>query len=118
MDHKNYLSVASPKQIAVNLGERLTEIRLSLNQTQAQVSNEAGVSRGALVRLENGQGVSMDTFIRVMTALHLQGHLENLLPNPSIRPLERVALAGRERRRARPKQESEDDGSWTWGDDQ
>lgn len=118
MDHKIDFYIASPEQIAVKLGERLAEIRLSLNQTQAQVSNEAGISRGALVRLENGQGVSMDTLIRVMTALHLQEHLENLLPNPSIRPLERVALAGGERQRARPKQKSEDDGSWSWGDEQ
>ena len=118
MDHKNEFSVASPRQIAIQLGERLAEIRLSLNQTQAQVSDEAGVSRGALVRLENGQGVSLDTLIRVMTALNLQEHLANLLPNPSIRPLERVALAGRERQRARPKQESEDDGSWSWGDEE
>ena len=118
MDHKIDFSIANPNQIAVKLGERLAEIRLSLNQTQAQVATEAGISRGSLVRLEKGQGVSMDTFIRVMTALQLQEHLENLLPNPSIRPLERVALAGRERQRARPKQASKDDNAWSWEDEQ
>ena len=60
----------------------------------------------------------MDTFIRVMMALQLTDHLAHLLPDPSIRPLDRVALAGRERQRARPRRTQKDDDLWTWGDDQ
>jgi hypothetical protein len=59
----------------------------------------------------------MDTLIRVMMALKLGEHLEHFLPDPSIRPLERVALAGRERQRARPKRHEEEGDEWAWGDD-
>jgi len=108
--------VSNSEQIASALGERLADIRLSQNRTQEQVSGEAGISRATLVRLEHGHGVSLDTFIRVMMALKLGEHIEHFLPDPSIRPLERVALAGRERQRARPKRAEETGEMWTWDD--
>lgn len=40
--------------------------------TQAQVAARAGVSRGAVVRVEAGEpGTTMDTFLRVLGALHV-----------------------------------------------
>ena len=118
MDHKIDFSVANSTHIAKALGKRLADIRLSQNRTQSQISNEAGISRGSVVRLEKGEGVSMDTLIRVMMALQLKDHLAHLLPDPSIRPLDRVALAGRERQRARPRPAQKEDDVWTWEDDQ
>ena len=118
MDHKINYSIANSTQVAKALGERVAEIRLSQNRTQAQVSTEAGISRGSLVRLEKGQGVSMDTFIRIMMALKLQDHLEFWLPNPSIRPLDRVVMAGRDRQRARPRPAPDENSLWAWGDDE
>jgi putative transcriptional regulator len=116
MSLKIKLGIANSEQIATVLGKRLADIRLSQNRTQEQVANEAGISRATLVRLEQGHGVSLDTFIRVMMALKLGEHIENFLPDPSIRPLERVALAGRERQRARPKRAEKTEEMWTWGD--
>lgn len=112
-------NVANVNQIATRLGAQLADIRLSQNRTQSQIAKEAGISRATLVRLEQGHGVSFDTFIRVMMALKLQEHLAHFLPDPSIRPLDRVALAGQERQRARPKKSRSSDESWTWpGDDE
>jgi transcriptional regulator with XRE-family HTH domain len=117
MKHKTDFNLANSEQIAASLGGQLADIRLSQNRTQQQVAGEAGVSRATLARLEQGHGVSLDTFIRVLMALKLQQHLEHFLPNPSIRPLDRVALAGRERQRARPGREDEAEETWLWGDD-
>lgn len=117
MTHKVDFNLASPDQISASLGEQLANIRLSQNRTQEQVAVEAGISRATLARLERGQGVSLDTFIRILMALKLQAHLEHFLPDYSIRPLDRVALAGRERQRARPVREGESEETWTWGDD-
>lgn len=111
-------SIANSTQIAQGLGERLADIRLSQNRTQSQVAEEAGISRATLVRLEQGHGVSLDSLIRAMIALNLREHLAQFLPNPTIRPLDRVALAGRERQRARPRRVSDQKKPWTWGDEQ
>jgi transcriptional regulator with XRE-family HTH domain len=84
--------------------------------TQAELASNAGVSTRTINRLENGEGVSLDTFIRVLKALNLQDNLKNFLPDLSVRPIERVRLGGRERKRARPIKTNRKESTWTWGD--
>ena len=109
-------AIATSDQIETALCKRLQSIRLSRNMTQQQLAEEAGVSNRTIRRLEKGQGVSLDTFIRVLTALKIQHGLESLLPDPAVRPIERVGLGTGERRRARPVPESKEPPVWSWGD--
>lgn len=61
-------------------GERVTQWRRLLGLTQQQVADRAGISRGALVRIEAGDpGPSMDTFFRVLNALHIAEALTDAL---------------------------------------
>jgi putative transcriptional regulator len=116
MSYNIEFSVATSDQIEAALCKRLESIRLSRNITQAQLAEEAGVSPRTIGRLEKGQGVSVDTFIRVMMALGVQQSLEALLPDPSVRPIERVGMGARERKRARPTKYSDERPIWSWGD--
>lgn len=109
-------SLASNKQLEMVLCKRVAQIRLSRNITQKMLANEAGVTSRTIRHLENGDGVSMNTFIRVLIALGLQDNLKNLLPDPSIRPIERVESAGYERKRARPTNSEDEDTPWSWSD--
>jgi putative transcriptional regulator len=109
-------SMATSDQIEAVLCKRLESIRLSRNITQAQLAEKAGVSPRTIGRFEKGQGVSVDTFIRIMMALGIQQNLEALLPDPTVRPIERVGIGGGERKRARPAQYSDEHPTWTWGD--
>jgi transcriptional regulator with XRE-family HTH domain len=109
-------SVATSDQIEAALCKRLESIRLSRNATQIQLANEAGVSPRTIGRLEKGQGVSLVTFIRVLTALRIQQNLEALLPDPTVRPIERIDIGGGERKRARPGRSGDGPSKWTWGD--
>lgn len=109
-------SVAASDQIEAALCKRLVSIRLSRNTTQAQLAEEAGVSLRTIGRLEKGEGVSVNTLIRVMTALRIQHRLEALLPDPSVRPVERIGIGAGERKRARPTTSADDSPIWTWGD--
>lgn len=53
-------------------GERVSQWRRLIGLTQQQVADRAGVSRGAVVRVEAGDpGPSVDTFFRVLNALHI-----------------------------------------------
>jgi transcriptional regulator with XRE-family HTH domain len=108
---------ATSTQIEAALCARLADIRLARNLTQARLAAEAGVSLRTIGRLEQGEGTSLDTFLRVLIALRVQQNLAGLLPDPSVRPVERVGLGGRERRRARPRSASGSREPWTWGDE-
>lgn len=99
-----------------NLCEKLERIRLLKNITQTQLAEAAGVSRRTISRMENGQGVSLDTFIRVMLALNLADHLDALLPSSEIRPVERVNRK-RERKHASSSRSTRPTGKWEWGDE-
>ena len=116
MSYNIDFSVATSDQIEAALCKRLESIRLSRNITQAQLAEEAGVAPRTIGRLEKGQGVSMDTFIRIMMALSIQQNLEALLPDPNVRPIERVGLGAGERQRARPVKSIDELPTWSWGD--
>jgi transcriptional regulator with XRE-family HTH domain len=116
MSYNIDFSVATSDQIEAALCKRLESIRLSRNITQAQLAEEAGVSPRTIGRLEKGQGVSLDTFIRIMMALGIQQSLEALMPDPTVRPIERIGFSAGERKRARPIRSSNERPIWSWGD--
>jgi transcriptional regulator with XRE-family HTH domain len=121
-DNRQYMayiidfSIATSTQIEAALCKRLESIRLSRNITQARLAEEAGVSTRTIGRLEKGQGVSLDTFIRIMMALGIQQSLEALMPDPAVRPIERVGFSAGERKRARPIRSGDERPVWSWGD--
>jgi len=116
MSYKIDFTFATSGQIETALCERLESIRLSRNMTQRQLAEEAGVSTRTIGRLEKGEGVSLDTFIRMLTALRIQHGLASLLPDPSVRPMQRVGGEKAVRRRARPSSSAAGGLTWVWGD--
>lgn len=117
MTQKQDFSTYSSETLIEALFDRLEEIRLSRNISQADLAREAGVSRSTITRLARGENISMDSFVRIMQALDLTDNLAALLPNPKIRPVERIRLAGAERLRASSKRK-EAAAEWTWGEDE
>lgn len=116
MATKIEFDIASSQQIEATLGRQIESIRLARNLTQKQLSEQAGVGLRTQRRLEKGEGVSLDTLIRVLMALGLQSRLGELVPDSRIRPVERVSARKEERKRARPKTEKSKRGPWKWGD--
>jgi putative transcriptional regulator len=111
-------SVATSEQIERALCERVEALRLAQNRTQADLAAEAGIGVRTLRRLEKGDGVAFDTMIRVMIALGLQDQLSSFLPDPSVRPMERLGTSRQERQRARPATSRPAPAvAWTWGDE-
>ncbi len=98
-----------------DLGARLAKVRLSRNLTQARLAQEAGASLPSIKRLEAGRNSSLDTFLRVLRALNLGDRVLDILPNPGVRPIERVQHEGQERRRARTRTEAPKATDWAWG---
>lgn len=100
-----------------DLGVRLAKVRLSRNLTQARLAQEAGASLPSIKRLEAGRNSSLDTFLRVLRALNLGDRILDILPNPDVRPVERVQHEGHERRRARTQAEAPKASDWAWGEE-
>jgi len=103
------------EQIERELCSRLVNLRLSKNINQTRLAELAGLSRRTISRMENGDGVSLDTFIRVMMALGMTDHLQSLLPSADIRPIERVARK-QERKHASSPRKPPAKKDWQWGD--
>ena len=109
---------ATDDSILSELGGRLARIRLERNLTQAQLAEQAGVSKRTVERMESG-GVATQLagFIRVCRVLDIIDRLEMLVPEPVPSPVEQLKLRGRRRQRASGTREKAPSKTWHWGDD-
>ena len=101
------------------LGSRMARIRLEMNLTQAQLAQQAGVSKRTVERLESG-GVAtqLSGFIRVCRVLDLIERFESLIPEPLPSPVAQLKLRGRTRKRASaPRIANPSPEKWKWADE-
>ncbi|MEN7972915.1 MAG: helix-turn-helix domain-containing protein [Verrucomicrobiota bacterium] len=103
--------------ILVELGRRLAQRRLELQLTQADLAEQAGISKRTVERIEVGATTQMSTMIRILRALELLDRLEALVPESGPRPMDLIKLKGNARKRASGKRKSEGKGPWQWGDE-
>ena len=100
----------TPAETCVRLGQRARHARLLQNLTQAELAARAGISPGAVRKLESGGQTTLATFVRVAFALGVASDFEQLLVPQvtSIAQMERAAsAASRQRaRRAKPPAKS------------
>ncbi len=107
----------SDTTILAELGERLTQRRLELQLTQAELAEQAGVSKRTLERIEAGATTQLATLIRILRVLELLDRLDGLIPVSGPRPMDLLKLKGKERRRAPRGKKPADAEPWQWGDE-
>ena len=86
-----------------DIGRRLAQLRLSRNQLQAEIAENAGVSVRTVQNAEAGRSCSLETFIRLLRALGELDGLAGWLRDEGPGPIELADRKGRERRRASPR---------------
>lgn len=107
----------STSQIEKQLCQRLERVRLDQNISQSRLAEEAGVSRRTISRMENGEGVSLDTFVRVARALGVIDQLQSLFQLPQIRPIDRARQKSPRKKASSPRKMATDDETpWEWDD--
>lgn len=102
-----------------SLGVRSTG-RLEQNPTQAELADEAGMSKRTIERLEGGESIHTTNLVRVLRVLGLLANLNELVPTPVPSPLEVLRSKQKRRKRASGRSQQAPDtesGGWTWGDD-
>jgi len=114
MIDKMNATARSPETLTFEIGARIERLRLSRNITQAELAEDAGISERTQRRLESGAGATLDTLVRVLLALKIHQNLDLLVPDPRVRPIERVRIGGSERQRSRSKTSAKPKKQWRW----
>ena len=104
--------------ILAELGERVTRRRLDLQLTQADVAEQAGVSKRTLERIESGASAQLASMIRIFRALDLLPGLDRMLPESAPGPMDLLQRKGKVRQRASARGRSKQSGEpWSWDDE-
>ncbi len=108
----------SDEVILAEIGERITRRRLELYLTQAQLAEQAGLSKRTVERIEAGASTQMPSLIRVFRVLELLPALDRMIPEAAPRPMEILRHKGKARQRASSRQRTDrNEKEWSWDDD-
>jgi transcriptional regulator with XRE-family HTH domain len=96
-------SLAPTDEILLVLGQRIRAQRLAQELSQLELAQMAGLSLGAVRKLENSGQCSVETLVRAVQALGLVDELEDLfaLKRQSIAQMEAAEAATRRQRAPR-----------------
>lgn len=103
------------REYLIGLGERIKLYRISKGLTQQDVENKSGVSKRSISRLEQGESVQMDNFIKVLMALGLGENIDVLIPDMTKRPS--YYLEGSIKQPQRASRVKESKVKFKWGDE-
>jgi transcriptional regulator with XRE-family HTH domain len=106
------------ESILLELGARMARRRLDLQLTQAELAEQAGVSKRTVERIESGASAQLSSLVRLFRVLGLMSGLEQLLPEAGPRPMDLLRLKGKQRQRASSRSgEDLPDQTWSWDED-
>ena len=107
---------AADEAILREMGGRLSRLRLERNLTQAQLAEQAGVSKRTLERLESGSvATQVSGLLRVCRVLGVAERFDRLVPEAIASPIEQLKLQGRRRQRASTKKAATGSSKkWRW----
>ena len=92
-------------------------MRIELGLTQAELADRAGIGKRTIERIEDGCDTQLATLIRLLRVLGLSDRLDQLVPAPTITPMEMLKGQAKPPKRAKRKRVAESGKSWKWGDD-
>ena len=110
---------ATDEAVLREIGGRLSRLRLERNLTQAQLAEQAGVSKRTVERLESGSvSTQLSGLLRVCRALGVAERFDQLVPEAVASPIQQLKMHARRRRRASTKKAAADASkTWRWGDE-
>ena len=108
----------SDEVILAEFGERIARRRLDLSVTQAELAEQAGVSKRTVERIEAGSSAQISSIIRVFRVLDLLPALDRMIPEAAPRPMEMLKHKGKTRQRVSSRKDSgRTEKEWSWDDD-
>lgn len=113
----NIESLMSDNAILAEVGRRLGRRRVELERTQADLAEEAGISKRTVERVEAGESTQTATLIRMLRVLGLLEAFDTTIPEIGPSPVDLLKLRGKERQRASSKKRKtrRTEEEWSWG---
>ena len=89
--------------IVKQIGSYIKQMRLQQNKTQAQLASMAGLNRWTISQIENGESITLSSFIQILRALDSLFILNAFEVPDEISPLEYAKLKKHNKERVRNK---------------
>jgi len=89
--------------IVKQIGSYIKHVRLQQRKTQAQLANIAGLNRWTISQIENGESITLTSFIQILRALDSLFVLNAFEVTDEISPLEYAKLIKHKKERVRNK---------------
>jgi transcriptional regulator with XRE-family HTH domain len=107
-------SLQSDDAILKEIGRRLARRRMDQGHTQADLAEQAGVSKRTVERIESGHSSQMSSMIRILRVLGWLAGIDQLFPETGPSPMDLLRMKGKQRQRAsgRRTQNTEDRFKW------
>jgi transcriptional regulator with XRE-family HTH domain len=113
----NITDLLTESAILEEIGRRLARERIGKSLTQAELAEQAGISKRTVERIESGMSSQLSNLIRVLRVLGLLSALDNALPDADTRPMDLLRRKGKERKRVSKRGVRETGAEWRWDDD-
>ncbi len=112
------LKLMTDDAILAEIGNRIARYRIDQQLTQADLAEQAGVSKRTVERVEAGASVQFTTVIRILRVLDLLQGVDRMVPEPVVRPMDLLKHKGKVRQRASSSRHSDKiPEKWSWGDE-
>ena len=103
-------------EVQEELLQRLKKERINQGISQEEMALRSGMSRSLIIKLEKGDGVRLVSFLKYLQVLHKLDALNNLIPEPSVKPSDLFGL-GKSRQRVASTKKKRVNPNWKWGDE-
>lgn len=98
------------------LGQRIKDNRIAMNLTQEEMADRSGVALRTVARIENGEGVKVESVLNILRVLGVLGNLNVLVQEQVLAPTEIVDI-GKKRKRVTAARKKQEKSTWVWGDE-
>lgn len=95
-------------EIVAELGRRITDHRIARDMTQAEFADFAGVGRSTIQRIERGDSIQLNSFVKILRAFGRLEGIDALLPPEIVSPIAQLEQIERRRKRVRKSAASDD----------
>ncbi len=103
------------RTIMEEMGRRIKDVRISMNLTQTEMADRAGLSLATVVRMEKGESVKVENVLNVFRTIGVLQNVNLLVQEQTLRPTDIVDVAHKRQRAL--KAGRKDKQGWVWGED-
>lgn len=111
-------SQLADEAILTEIGDRIARSRIDAQLTQAELAEQAGVSKRTVERIEAGGSAQLSNIIRILRVLGRLPSLGHVLPEATPGPIELLKHKGKPRQRASARRHVDSSArTWSWNDE-